>query len=118
MSNRLSIAIFAGAAACLALTAPIQAADSPETIDITAKQFAFAPNEIHLKAGQPAVLRLTSADVKHGFFSRPLGVDEIIPAGQSVDVNVGPAQPGTYTVICDHFCGAGHGNMKMTVVVE
>ena len=25
---------------------------------------------------------------------------------------------GTFTTICDHFCGANHGNMKMTIVVE
>jgi cytochrome c oxidase subunit II len=118
VSNRLCIAILVGAAACLTLAATIHAADSPQTIDITAKRFAFSPNEIHLKAGQPAVLHLTSADVKHGFFSRTLAVDETIPAGQSIDVKVGAAQPGTYTIICDHFCGSGHGNMKMTVVVE
>jgi cytochrome c oxidase subunit II len=118
MSNRLSIAIFAGATACLALAATIHAADSPATVDITAKRFAFTPTEVHLKAGQPSVLHLTSADVKHGFFSRQLGLDETIPAGQSIDVKVAAPQPGTYTIICDHFCGSGHGNMKMTVVVE
>jgi heme/copper-type cytochrome/quinol oxidase subunit 2 len=31
---------------------------------------------------------------------------------------VTPKTPGRYTTICDHFCGAGHGNMKMTIVVE
>ena len=25
---------------------------------------------------------------------------------------------GTFTTICDHFCGANHGNMNMTIVVE
>jgi cytochrome c oxidase subunit II len=118
MSNRLSIAVFAGTIAGLGLAVPIHAADSPQTVDITAKRFAFNPTEVHLKAGQPAVLHLTSADVRHGFFSRPLGLDETIPAAQSIDVKVAPTQPGKYTIICDHFCGSGHGNMKMTVVVE
>ncbi len=118
MTNRLSIAFLAGATACLALAATIHAAASPATIDITAQRFAFSPSEVHLKVGQPAVLHLTSADVKHGFFSRPLGVDETIPARQSIDVKIAPTQPGKYTIICDHFCGSGHGNMKMTVVVE
>ena len=25
---------------------------------------------------------------------------------------------GRYAAICDHYCGSGHGNMKMTIVVE
>ena len=24
----------------------------------------------------------------------------------------------TFTVICHHFCGSGHGNMKMTITVQ
>lgn len=35
-----------------------------------------------------------------------------------VDVPVTPAAAVTYTVICHHFCGARHGNMKLKVVVE
>jgi len=29
-----------------------------------------------------------------------------------------PPIAGTFTTICDIFCGSGHGNMKMTIVVE
>ena len=63
MTNRLSIAVLAGAAACLALA---------------------------------AVLHLTSADLKHGFFSRSLGIDQTIPAGEAIDVKVAPPQPGKF----------------------
>jgi heme/copper-type cytochrome/quinol oxidase subunit 2 len=31
---------------------------------------------------------------------------------------VTPETAGTFTAICDHYCGLGHGNMKMKVVVE
>jgi heme/copper-type cytochrome/quinol oxidase subunit 2 len=31
---------------------------------------------------------------------------------------VTPKVAGRYTTICDHFCGAGHGGMKMTIIVE
>jgi len=99
-------------------SAPAASAQEPQVIDITAKRFAFSPSEVHLKAGQPVTLHLVSQDVKHGFFSRPLGLDETIPAGQSIDVKVTPPSPGKYSIICDNFCGSGHGNMKMTFVVE
>jgi cytochrome c oxidase subunit 2 len=89
-----------------------------KVIAITAKRFAFTPDHVVLKRGEPVTLRLTSQDVTHGFFVRPLKVDELIEPGKTVDVKVDPQTAGTFTVICHHFCGAGHGNMKMTITVE
>ena len=93
-------------------------ADDVPVIDITARRFAFSPEKITLKQGKAVKLRIHSEDVTHGFFLRPLKLDEEIPAGQTVEVAVTPQVAGTFTLICDHFCGANHGNMNMTVVVE
>jgi cytochrome c oxidase subunit 2 len=93
-------------------------ADDVPVIDITAKRFAFSPDKITLKKGQTVKLRLHSEDVTHGFFLRPLKLDEEIPAGATTEVTVTPQQAGTFTSICDHFCGANHGNMNMTIMVE
>ena len=95
-----------------------RAAEGPKVIPIVAKRFGFTPDHVTLKKGENVVLRLTSQDVTHGFFVRPLKVDELIPAGKTLDVNVQPKQAGTFNVICHHFCGVGHGNMKMTITVE
>lgn len=92
--------------------------DAVPVIDITAKRFAFRPDKITLKVGQTVKLRLHSEDVTHGFFLRPLKLDEEIPAGETTEVTVTPKAAGTFTTICDHFCGANHGNMNMTIVVE
>ena len=54
----------------------------------------------------------------HGFFSRPLHFDEDLAPGKTVPVRIAPAEAGTYTVICDHYCGSGHGGMKLKIVVE
>jgi cytochrome c oxidase subunit II len=93
-------------------------ADNLPTIDITAKRFAFSPDKLTLKKGQTVKLRLHSEDVTHGFFLRPLKLDEEIPAGQTTEITITPHESGTFTTICDHFCGANHGNMNMTIVVE
>jgi cytochrome c oxidase subunit 2 len=61
---------------------------------------------------------VTSEDVTHGFFSRQFHVDEDLAPGKTVSIPLTPAEPGTYTVICDHYCGSGHGGMKMVIVVE
>ncbi len=93
-------------------------ADDVPVVEITAKRFAFSPDKITLKKGQTVKIRLHSEDVTHGFFLRPLKLDEEIPAGQTAEVTVTPETAGTFTTICDHFCGANHGNMNMTIVVE
>ncbi len=90
---------------------------APKTITIIAHRFAFEPNQISLKKGEPVVLQLTTADVTHGFYLKPLRIDEVIEPGKTTTVHVTPQTAGTFTTICDHFCGANHGNMKMTIVV-
>ena len=101
-------------------TAPqkAHAEEGPRMIEITAKRFAFSPNEITLKKGETVKLVLHSEDVTHGFFMRALKIDEEIQPGKTVEVTITPQTAGTFTTICHHFCGANHGNMKMTIVVE
>jgi len=103
--------------AFLAFSLPAPAQDV-KVIPITAKRFEYSPKEVHLKKGETVTLVLTSADVTHGFLCRPLKIDSDIPPGQETRLTVTPAQTGEFTAICNHFCGAGHGNMKMKFVVE
>ncbi len=107
------------AGALLALSSHrARAEEGPRVIVITAKRFEFSPKEITLKKGETVKLQLRSEDVRHGFFARPLGIDEEIEPGRTTEVVLTPSLAGRYTTICDHFCGAGHGGMKMTIVVE
>ena len=112
------------AAACgiaVAAVAPktklASAAVNPKVIEITAKRFQFTPSEITLKRGEPVILRLTSTDRVHGFMSRLFKIDTDIPPDKTTDVTVAPATAGDFAIICDHYCGTGHGNMKMKVTV-
>jgi cytochrome c oxidase subunit 2 len=115
---RISVAVLClSALAALPGSSTAHAGDLP-VVEITAKRFAFSPNRITLKKGETVKLRIHSEDVTHGFFLRPLKLDEEIPAGQTIDVTVTPETAGTFMTICDHFCGANHGNMNMTIVVE
>jgi cytochrome c oxidase subunit 2 len=95
----------------------MRADESVKTIDITAKRFEFSPNQITLKKGETVKLRLTSTDVTHGFFQRAFKIDETIESGKTTEVTITPQTAGTFTTICDHFCGVNHGSMKMTFVV-
>jgi cytochrome c oxidase subunit 2 len=105
--------------ALLALASPaVPRAAEPRVIEITAKRFQFTPSEVTLKKDEPVILRLHSEDVTHGFYMKKLGIDATIEPGKTTDVPLTPHQAGRFVTICDHFCGVGHGNMKMTLVVE
>lgn len=108
------------ALALAALLAPAAGASPVEgrVIEITARRFEFSPSLITLDRGQPVTLRVRSLDVTHGLFLRPLGIDATLEPGKVVELTVTPANPGRFTAICDHFCGAGHGNMKLTIEVR
>src|SRR5713101_2303138 len=95
-----------------------EAAEKPRVVTITAKRFEFSPSQITLKKGETVKLLLHSEDVTHGFFMRALGIDTDITPGETTELTLTPQTAGKFTTICDHFCGAGHGNMKMTIVVE
>ena len=90
----------------------------PQVVGIVAGKFHFTPDHITLRKGQPVTLRLTSSDVTHGFMLRALKIDTDIKPGKVTELTVTPTSVGTFKAICDHYCGLGHGNMKMTVVVE
>jgi cytochrome c oxidase subunit II len=105
----------------LALVVTARAADrvdEPRTIAVTARRFEFVPSTITLKQGETVKLVVTSEDVTHGLFLRPLKIDTDLTPGKTEQLTVTPQTTGTFTAICHHFCGAQHGNMKLTVIVE
>ncbi len=109
--------------AAMALGAVAPASTGADTaaarvITIAAKKYEFTPATITLKRGEPVTLQFTSRDRTHGFLVKPLGIDMDIAPGKATDVTIKPAAAGSYTAICDHYCGLGHGGMKMTIVVE
>jgi cytochrome c oxidase subunit 2 len=109
----------ARAAICaLVLASAAAAAADPRVVEITARRFEFSPAEVVLRKDEPVTLRLRSLDVTHGFFQRSLGIDLEIEPGKVTEVTITPRSAGRYVTICDHFCGSGHGNMKMSFVVQ
>ena len=100
-----------------AMTDLTRASDSPKVIEISAKKFEFTPSQITLKKGEPVILRLHSSDRVHGFMSKPLKIDTDIPNNTAEDIALTPDSAGDFTVICDHYCGTGHGGMKMKITI-
>jgi cytochrome c oxidase subunit 2 len=90
----------------------------PRVVEITARKFEFTPKQITLKRGERVTIRIVSSDRAHGFLVRPLDLDLDADLGKPAEKTITPDTAGTFPAICDHYCGSGHGNMKMTVIVE
>jgi len=102
-----------------AATIGLRAAAQPEeqVIKILARRFTYTPNKLSLKKGVPVVLELTTADVLMGFSAPDFDVRTDIIPGQVARVRLVPDKVGTFTFLCDVFCGSGHETMNGTIIV-
>jgi cytochrome c oxidase subunit 2 len=100
-----------------AVVAATPAAQEEQVIHITAKKFAYSPNEIILKKGVPVVLELTSLDRVHGFRLVEFGIRAEIKPGEVTQVHLVPSQTGRFAFACDVFCGVDHDEMAAELVV-
>ena len=107
------------AAAGLAASGVTRLALADESvIDIVAKKFEFVPADIAVRRGQPVTLRFTAPEVPMGVnladFSQRV---DIVP-GQVATLRFTPDKVGTFTFVCDLFCGSGHEDMSGTLTVS
>ena len=107
----------AAALACSAALVPVPASAHP-TVDVAVANWKFTPATITIPVGEPTTLRLTSTSGVHGIQSDDLGIPlTTIANGKTVEVTFTPKKAGTYVLHCMVFCGPGHADMKLTVVV-
>ena len=92
--------------------------DNERVIKIVAQRFAYTPNKIILKKGQPVILEFTSLDFVHGFKIPDLNIRADLPPGKVTKVHITPDKEGIYDFLCDNFCGAGHEEMGGRIIVK
>ncbi len=75
-------------------------------------------NELHIPAGVPIDIHLSTADVIHGFWVPRLGGKlDAIPGRVNV-LRLEADEPGVYAGQCAEFCGLHHATMKFTVTAH
>ena len=75
-------------------------------------------NELHIPAGVPVKLKLTSADVIHSFWVPQLnGKRDLIP-GQTNVLTLQADEPGIYRGQCAEYCGLQHAHMAFMVMAD
>jgi cytochrome c oxidase subunit II len=100
-------------------TAGLRASAEPpaKVVKVLARRFTFAPDRITLKRGVPVVFQLTTADVLMGFSVPDFAVRADILPGKVAEVRLVPDKLGTFTFLCDIFCGSGHETMSGSITV-
>jgi len=95
-----------------------QVVDGAREVKVEAKQWAFSPNRIVVKKGEKVRLVVTSMDVKHGLGIEAFNINQELPPHQPQTIEFTPDKAGEFEFHCTVFCGAGHGEMKGTLVVQ
>jgi cytochrome c oxidase subunit 2 len=106
---------------------PRAAEPQPVQVEAVARQWSWtfhypevagaAPTTdlLHLPAGEPVDIVVTSEDVIHGFWVPRLGGKmDAIPGHRNV-IRLQADEPGRYRGVCAEFCGDGHSGMHFDV---
>ena len=113
----------AGLAVAAALAGPaLVRADAPRpravTVEMTAKRFAFLPEQVEVAEGDEVSINVRSADGTHGIEIGKLKLKKTIPRGGDVVTLAFTAPaPGRYVITCSEYCGRGHDDMKSVLIV-
>jgi cytochrome c oxidase subunit 2 len=78
----------------------------------------FTTDELHVPVGAVVAADIEAKDVLHSFWiPRLAGKQDAVP-GRTNYLWFQADKPGTYDGQCAEFCGTGHSNMRMRVVVH
>jgi heme/copper-type cytochrome/quinol oxidase subunit 2 len=89
-----------------------------DTIEMTAEDFHFTPEVLHVKEGTFVTLKIKSIDGTHGFNLGAFGIDERLDENETKVIEFYAGQKGEYGFRCSHFCGLGHLGMTGTLIIE
>jgi cytochrome c oxidase subunit II len=105
-------------AAAPSLTRAEAPAPRAVTVEMTAKRFAFLPEQVEVVEGDEVTINVRSADGTHGIEIEKLKVKKAIPrGGEVVTLSFTASAPGRYVIKCSEYCGRGHDDMKSVLVV-
>ncbi len=74
-------------------------------------------NELHVPAGQPIRLMMTSQDVIHSFYIPAFRVKQDVLPGRYTEMWFEPTKIGRYHLFCAEYCGTNHSAMGGWVYV-
>jgi plastocyanin len=85
--------------------------DDADDADVTARNLAYEPAQVRVEAGDDLEVENADTTVDHTFTIEGEDIDEIVPAGDEIEVTL-DLDPGTYTAICRF-----HDGMRVSVEI-
>jgi cytochrome c oxidase subunit 2 len=80
--------------------------------------FSWNPSKLEVPLGAHVTFYATSADVMHGFSVPETGINMMVTPGWVNSISYTFKQRGTFLVICNEYCGAGHQQMAASIEVR
>ena len=93
---------------------------------VSARQWAWqfiypnghVDNDLHVPAGEPVRLTMTSEDVIHGLWIPALRVKQDVVPGRYSSIWFQADKVGSYLILCTQYCGDNHSQMISNLVVQ
>ena len=99
------------------LKIPVVAPPPGSDVYLIARLWSWWPI-IELEKDKTYRLHLTSMDYNHGFSLQPTNINiQVVPGYEHV-VKVTPNQSGTFSVVCNEYCGINHHSMVGRIYVK
>lgn len=96
---------------------PVVAPPEGSDVYMIARLWNFWPI-LELEKNKTYRLHLTSMDYNHGFSLQPENINiQVVPGYEHV-IKITPNKSGTYSVVCNEYCGINHHTMVSRIYVK
>lgn len=116
--QRRALLASAAVSALAGLAAWTITAPAGRVVAMVARKWTFVPAAVQAHKGETLVFQLTAPEVPMGFSLPDFHARTDVVPGRTATLQVVPDRTGTFTFLCDVFCGEGHETMNGTLVVS
>jgi cytochrome c oxidase subunit 2 len=96
---------------------PVVAPPAGSDVYLIARLWAWWPI-LELEKGQTYTFHLSSMDYLHGFSLQPENINIQVHPGYEHVVKITPTSSGTFSIVCNEYCGIGHHTMVGRIYVK
>jgi len=99
------------------LKVPVVAPPAGADVYLVARLWSWQPI-LELQAGTPYRLHLMSMDWLHGFSLQPENINIEVHPGYDHVLTITPSSKGTFSIVCNEYCGINHHTMVGRIYVK
>jgi len=99
------------------LKVPVVAPPAGSDVYLVARLWSWYPI-LELEAGKSYRIHLMSMDWLHGFSLQPENINIEVHPGYDHVLTVTPTHKGTYSIVCNEYCGINHHTMASKLYVK